>query len=132
MYTHKYVYIYIHIFIHEHTRTHIFRYLVGQQNKQESFKLAMLYVLLMMLVIATHCNTLQHTATHCNTLQHTVTHCNTLQHTATHCNTLQQQMGTSQVGDALCSVDDVCNVCFYIHMRVCVCVCVCGSVRVCV
>jgi len=57
-------------------------------------------------VMATHCNTLQHTATHCNTLQHTVfitrcevdmrhgdtlqhtaTHCNTLQHTATHCNT---------------------------------------------
>ena len=66
--------------------------------------------------IATHCNTLQHTATHCNTLQHrmhdmircvwhwraaatylhncntlqhTATHCNALQHTATHCNTLQ-------------------------------------------
>ena len=56
--------------------------------------------------IATHCNTLQHTATHstgaclqhtaahCNTLQHTATHCNTLlcntrQHTATHCSTLQ-------------------------------------------
>jgi len=39
--------------------------------------------------LATHCNTLQHTATHCNTLQHTATHCNTLQHTATHCNTLQ-------------------------------------------
>ena len=34
--------------------------------------------------LATHCNTLQHTATHCNTLQHTATHCNTLQHTATH------------------------------------------------
>jgi len=34
--------------------------------------------------MATHCNTLQHTATHCNTLQHTATHCNTLQHTATH------------------------------------------------
>jgi len=30
--------------------------------------------------LATHCNTLQHTATHCNTLQHTATHCNTLQH----------------------------------------------------
>jgi len=27
--------------------------------------------------IATHCNTLQHTAIHCNTLQHTATHCNT-------------------------------------------------------
>jgi len=39
--------------------------------------------------IATHCNTLQHTASHCITLQHTATHCNTLQHTATHCNTLQ-------------------------------------------
>ena len=62
--------------------------------------------------VATHCNTLQHTAwaklrtathlsaintmkglgfrqhntTHCNTLQHTATHCNTLQHTATHTN----------------------------------------------
>jgi len=37
-------------------------------------------------------NTLQHTATHCNTLQHTATHRNKLQHTATHrktCNTLQ-------------------------------------------
>jgi len=34
--------------------------------------------------IATHCNTLQHTATHCNTLQHTATHCNTLQHTEKH------------------------------------------------
>ena len=39
--------------------------------------------------IATHCNTLQHTATHCNALQHTATHCNTLQHTATHCITQQ-------------------------------------------
>jgi len=28
-------------------------------------------------VVATHRNTLQHTATHCNTLQHTATHCNT-------------------------------------------------------
>ena len=33
-------------------------------------------------------------ATHCNTLQHTATHCNTLQHTATHCNTLQLMMFT--------------------------------------
>jgi len=40
-------------------------------------------------LVATHCNTLQHTATHRNTLQHTATHCNTLQHTATHGNTLQ-------------------------------------------
>ena len=42
-------------------------------------------------MLATHCNTLQHTATHCNTLQHTATHCNTLQHNATHthCSTLQ-------------------------------------------
>ena len=29
-------------------------------------------------VIALHCNTLQHTATDCNTLQHAATHCNTL------------------------------------------------------
>jgi len=28
-------------------------------------------------VVATCCNTLQHTATHCNTLQHTATHCST-------------------------------------------------------
>ena len=41
------------------------------------------------IITATYCNTLQHTATHCNTLQHTATHCNTLQHTATHCDTLQ-------------------------------------------
>jgi len=34
--------------------------------------------------VATHCNTLQHTAAQCNTLQHIATHCNTLQHTATH------------------------------------------------
>jgi len=34
--------------------------------------------------IATHCNTLQHTATYCNTLQHTTTHCNTLQHTTSY------------------------------------------------
>ena len=41
--------------------------------------------------VATHCNTLQHTAAHCNTLQHTASHCNTLQHTATlhHTTTLQ-------------------------------------------
>jgi len=61
--------------------------------------------------LASHCNTLQHTATqefyasadrrmrrsgyaislhftvtHCNTMQHTATHCNTLQYTAAHCN----------------------------------------------
>ena len=39
--------------------------------------------------VATHCNTLQHTATHCK-LQHTAKHCNALQHTATHCNTLRR------------------------------------------
>ena len=52
--------------------------------------------------LATHCNTLQHTATHCNTLQHTATHsithcsmlqhvaaCNTQYYTATCCNMLQ-------------------------------------------
>ena len=55
--------------------------------------------------IATHYNTLQHTATRCNTpvkhyggtlqsannahLQRTATHCHTLQHTATYCNTLR-------------------------------------------
>ena len=59
--------------------------------------------------VATHCDTLQHSATHCNslqqievnrtnrhhsvrktyTLQHAATRCNPLQHTATHCNTLQ-------------------------------------------
>ena len=33
-------------------------------------------------LIATHCNTLQHTASQCNTLQHTASHCTTLQHTA--------------------------------------------------
>jgi len=38
--------------------------------------------------IATHCDTLQHTAPHCNTLQHTATHRNTPQHTVTHCNIL--------------------------------------------
>ena len=44
---------------------------------------------------ATHCNTMQthviwqHTAIHCKSLQRTATHCNTLQHTAIHCNTLQ-------------------------------------------
>jgi len=51
-------------------------------------------------LIATHCNTLQHTATYCNkqhlgdmcitVLQHTTTHYNILQHTATYCNILQQ------------------------------------------
>jgi len=55
--------------------------------------------------VATHCNTLQHTATHYNMhmysiyplpsatagnlLQHTATNCRTLQHTATHCSTLR-------------------------------------------
>ena len=34
--------------------------------------------------IATHCNTLQHTATRCNTLQLAATRCNTLQHTLQH------------------------------------------------
>ena len=41
---------------------------------------------------ATYCNTLQHTATHYNTLQHSATHYNTLRHSATHCNTLQHKM----------------------------------------
>ena len=48
---------------------------------------------------ATRCNTLPHTATQCNTMQHVIlcliqmsfsSSCSTLQHTATHCNTLQQ------------------------------------------
>ena len=39
-------------------------------------------------LLATHCNTLQHSATHCTTLQHTFQHCSTMQHTAWHCNTL--------------------------------------------
>jgi len=34
--------------------------------------------------VATHRNTLQHTATQCNTMQHTVIHCNKLQHTSRH------------------------------------------------
>jgi len=33
-------------------------------------------------ILATHCNTLQHTVTRCNTLQHAATRCNTLQHAA--------------------------------------------------
>jgi len=37
--------------------------------------------------IATHCNTLPHTATHCNTLQHTAERCSTLQHTTTYSST---------------------------------------------
>jgi len=50
-------------------------------------------------VLATHCNTLQHTAIHCNTLQYTATHAThqmnpahlqkSPQHTATHLNTLK-------------------------------------------
>ena len=61
-------------------------------------------LLLIIPTVATHCNTLQHTATHCNTLQHTATHCmttlvqthccsthcNILQHSTKHCNTLQK------------------------------------------
>ena len=39
---------------------------------------------------AKRCNTLQHTATHCNMLQHAATRCHALQRTATHCNTFQQ------------------------------------------
>jgi len=45
--------------------------------------------------VATHCNTLQHTATHhscvciLSSRTHVATQCNTLQLTATHCNTLQ-------------------------------------------
>jgi len=58
--------------------------------------------------LATHCNTLQHTATHCTTLQHIATHCNTLEHTATHCNILQHDM--QQVCFALCThARDSCN-----------------------
>jgi len=39
-------------------------------------------------MVATHCNTLQHTATDCDRLRHTTTHCDTLRHTVTHCDTL--------------------------------------------
>ena len=45
--------------------------------------------------LATHCDTLQHTATHCDThkerrrVRDTATHCNTLQHIAARCNMLQ-------------------------------------------
>jgi len=38
-------------------------------------------------ILASYCDTLQHTATHCDTLQHTATHCNTLQHSTTNCAT---------------------------------------------
>jgi len=41
------------------------------------------------LVTATHCNTMQYAVIHCNTLQHTIAHCNTLQHAAAHCNKLK-------------------------------------------
>jgi len=50
--------------------------------------------------MATHCNTLQHTARHRkvratrllrHSVSHTATHCQTLQHTATHCNALQDK-----------------------------------------
>jgi len=46
-------------------------------------------ILLKLQHTATYCNALQHTATHCIALQRTTTHCNALQRTATHCNTLQ-------------------------------------------
>ena len=39
-------------------------------------------------VLATHCNSLQHTVSHCITLEHTARHCYTLQCTATHTTTL--------------------------------------------
>ena len=42
-----------------------------------------------LLLTATLCTTLQHTARHCKTLQDAARHRNILQHTATHCNTLQ-------------------------------------------
>ena len=41
-------------------------------------------------LIATHCNTLQHTTAHYNALKQIVTHCNTLPQIATHRNRLQQ------------------------------------------
>jgi len=79
----------------QHTATHCILIAIGQDKC--SAKIAESN-------IATHCNTLQHTATHCNTLQHTATLCSTLQRIliATgrdklstkpaqikHCNTLQ-------------------------------------------
>jgi len=82
--------------------------------------------------LATHCNTLQHTATHCesvlqhtathcNTLQHTATHCNTLQHTATHYNTLQQTANnTLQQTATLWHRESVLQ---HVHRRVCVFMC---------
>ena len=51
-------------------------------------------------MLATHCNTLQHTATHCNTLQRTATHCNT--RTSCACHDLPCTHGHPYVRVAVC------------------------------
>ena len=52
-------------------------------------------------------------ATHCNTLQHTATHRNTPQHTATHCNTLtcvQQVLWALQQADHDDTMNESCHI----------------------
>jgi len=49
------------------------RYLCGYGTKASVYVKTSAYHVVL---IATHCNTLQHTAALCNTLQHTATHCN--------------------------------------------------------
>jgi len=55
-------------------------------------------------ITATQCNTVQHTAAHYNTLQHTATHCNTLQHTATHCNAVQSLKSQGTKCSRICRI----------------------------
>ena len=68
----------------QHTAAHcnILQHTSAHRNKLQMLESQLPQCSRFSSTIATHCNTLQHTATHCNTLQHTATHCNTLQHTA--------------------------------------------------
>ena len=89
------------------------------------------------IVIATQCNSLQHTATHCITLQHTTTHCNntatycnSLQHTATPCNTQDRRLCASSCLPC-CSVLQCVAVCCSVLQCVAVCCSVLQCVAVC-
>jgi len=86
-----------HTHTHTSIHTNIHRHIHILSNGSSMLNLQ--YTKIVELILATQCNTLQHTATHCNAqrfervgsiaivftdLRYTATHCNTLQHTATH------------------------------------------------
>jgi len=107
---------------HRHMRTSD-----SQSTQQSLSKFSSAVILLSPLrtqLIATHCNTLNHTATHCNTLHHTAPHCTTLQHTATQVNWGPKWLLKIAPYRHMCSSDPQ-----SIDWRCLVCVCMCVSVN---